>query len=313
MENIKNYSTLNPEIYSPVKKNNTNTSKYLNLFLSASFILLVISLTILVGKSQFANSSKAAGIDFNPATKTFSGHSPVSALSYFPKKYNNVAIPQKIYEEGAGKIGGAVDEKTREYINDRVVRYFVYKNILSQPIDTSNLTFNMITNELQNTDLENKVQEQLVTSIDFAYIKARFDFGVNKDKAQAAFPDLKNKATEEIKKYRQQLENANNDVDSIVKVVLASNTDADMQLINNHEENKFFIKYHPDNKVFVADTGFDNFVLQQPLHTVSKTYTVKLEDGTPAQYVIVYIFKTDRKQYNNIDELITAQLPNFSN
>jgi hypothetical protein len=321
MENTNQFSTLNTNtnsssnVTSGSKSSPKNNQKFINLFLIGSVILLVVALGVKVVTSQFSNGSKAAGLTYNPTTKTFTGHSPVSVWTSFPKKYNGIEIAPSVFTD-ATKIYGNND-RAREYINDKVARYLIYSDVLSQerdsiPQNPNKLTFAMAENGV--TELENQVKETSITSINFIFFKARFAFGMNDTKVKAKYSDPQTKAREMIQKYQQLVKDANGDENKIAKIFNDSNNnDPDLTFINNHEPNMAFAKYHPDDTVFPADPGFDQFLLQQKEKTVSDIYTIKLEDGSPSQYAFVYVFKKDVSKYNTVDELVKDKLSNFSN
>ena len=231
-------------------------------------------------------------------------------LAGLPKLYKDIPIPQELYTQGFQRYQDVKAAETRRYILNRVQRYYIFRDY----IQGHNLSFQFIfpltfvALEKEVPRMEKLLEEQAVTNIDFAYIKARFRYSPAEESAKAKFGDLDTKARQMIEAYRQKFLAANPDVQQIVN---DSNQDADLMLLNNDEPNEYKTGFKPNDRIFFTDRHIKPFLFAQTAGKVSEVYTLHSVDDSEYAYLIIYIVNGQKRDYSSLDEIVRQNVGFF--
>lgn len=294
---------------------------YKRIILICGFLLIALVVTDLIvsnrtkKESQVSQSFKiiqeAASSIGNDEPKP--NETPVvTAVPFagYPKSYKNIPIPATIYTEAQSRYRKDKVAEVEQYIIDVVHRYYIYKDFLEQNKIPYNAQY-PVTLKNMETDvpkMEELIEQNLVTYVDFAYIKARFRYAPEEERIQAKYGDIKAKARQILEQYQQQFAAENVDPAS---VVAAANQDVDLITINNNEGNRIETNYTPDKQLFFTDRKFNSFLFAQKQGKVSSLFTLHGKAGDEYAFVIVYPILVQRKSFSTIDDMLNDNLKYF--
>lgn len=232
-------------------------------------------------------------------------------LGGMPSRYKNTPIPKALYQEGATLYRTQNPQEIRRYLLDRVRRYYVYQDfVVTNKLEyslPSTLSFRAL--EQAVPEMEKLIEGNLISTIDFMYIKARFLLPPNIQGAlEQAYGDLKVKGRTILEEYQLQLRTPDPDLETILD---SANKHPELSNINNNELNEMKQQFRPTDKLFAEDKGFNTFLFTQRLNRISPLYTLKNSQGNDYAYVIVYVSSKTNGEYDSVDKLFTDNLRNF--
>lgn len=297
--------------------NNKKLSKLSNLAILVGVIALVGAFAFTITRSQQTTGSRASIgtlVNADSATIPQSLAFMTVTVKNYPKTYNGKTIPQSIYNEANESYKGVEQQKLKNYVINRVVLYYIMRDVLKEneiPFTDigDNPTFSQIESALP--DLKKEVDENLLSSADFAFIKAYHNYFNNDQQAREKFGDnIQPKAMEIITNYRDELLK-NRDNPQIV--IDKANSDADLSLLTNGEQAKYITNYFADlNNVadqgeYIYDEEFDDLLFQMREGDVSPV--IGLNSQSPYMYVVVYPTKISIKKYQSLKDIVSQRLP----
>lgn len=228
----------------------------------------------------------------------------------YPKSYKNIEIPVDIYAQAQLRYRTEKEKDVRDYVINIIHKYYIYQDFLNVEKIPFNpqfpLTFSAIESDVPK--MEELIQQNLVTYVDFAYIKARFRYAPEEERLKTMYGDLKVKARTILEQYKQQFAGDNVDPAAIVN---AANHDMELVSLNNNEGNRIETHYTPEKELFFTDKKFNSFLFAQKQGTVSNIFTLHGTAGDEYAYVLVYPIVLQRKQFTSSDELINNNLKYF--
>lgn len=228
----------------------------------------------------------------------------------YPKSYKNIEIPLEIYKQAESRYRKEGKAQVKEYIINEMYKYYIYNDYLKEEgiafTGQFPITFKNI--EIDVPKMEQLIQENLVTYVDFAYIKARFKYAPEEERIQRIYGDLKVKAREILEKYKVQFSQENVNPAAIID---AANNDIDLMTLNNNEGNRIESHYTPEKELFFTDKKFNSFVFAQKKGIVSNIFTLHGTAGDEYAYVIVFPIVVQKKQFTSSEELINTNVKYF--
>lgn len=281
-----------------MKYNTKKLKQYLPIIIATVLFIILIAIVDFT-LSRFSNKPST-----NPTSGAYPSLSP-TYLQNLPTQYKDKPIPRNLYEQGFGMYKDQGSQKVREYVNNRIQRYFIYKDVIeSNKIDyrfTEEFTFAGMEREIPK--MEQALRKQLIGSLDFAYIKVKYKNIVASQEATDRYGDLKDKATELIAKYRSMLSEPGADPKD---VVAQSNADQVMLVLNDNQMNEYKTNYMAEQRLFYTDTDFQSFLYRQPEGVVSASYELKDANRQPYAIIIVLVTKKHGGTYATLNELINS-------
>jgi hypothetical protein len=261
-------------------------------------------------EQTFKNIQKAASNIGGSSEPTPTAVPTIIPYAGYPKSYKDTEIPVEIYQQAGLRYHLENKTEVKEYVINLIHKYYIYKDFLAaEKIPYSAqfpVTFSAI--EADVPRMESLVQQNMVTYVDFAFIKARFRYAPEEERIQRLYGDLKVKARAKLEEYRQLFSAENADPAVIID---AANHDIDLITLNNNEGNRIELHYTPDKELFFTDKKFNSFLFAQKQKVVSSIFTLHGVANDEYAYVIVYPIVMQKKQYMNIDELLTDNVSYF--
>ena len=279
-----------------------NLKKYIPIVVATVIFIIIIAIVDLT-LSKYDKEP-----EIKPTTTTYPSLSP-TYLKNLPTRYKDTPIPQSVYDQGFGKYRNANNQKVREYVLNRVERYYIYKEIIkSNNLDyRRNEEFGFDGMEKEVPEMEKAIKSQLIGSIDFAYVKVKYKNMVSSPEAISRYGDLKKQASQLIEKYRSLF---TSDMDP-EEVVARANSDQSLLVLNDNQLNEYKKNYTAEQKLFYTETGFHTFLYKQVQGKVSPSYELKDANGQPYATIIVFVTKKFNGGYTTLDELINTNRINF--
>ncbi len=305
----------------------TSTSNLPNLFLVLSVLLFVGAFSFSLTRTQTSTDTRAStqmsgnALAGRLAAKV-AGYSALEQLSSYPTSFNGERIPQELYVSAEKTYQNLPDQKiVKTYITETVAKFYLFRKALNDknvPTNVSNdppEDFNLV--EKAVPELEKKVKENVIDSIDFAYIKGNLsiDHNDNKDKIKNEFGNtLQDKVNEKITQYQNLLK----ETPDYESVLTQANSDSELKLINNYEPNSVIKNYIKDDDFIrnnlnfkFKDNGFHNFLFSQTQNQVSEIYQMGDENKKYLNMVVLPIALRDN-QYDSFNEFYQANLNLFN-
>lgn len=261
-------------------------------------------------EQTFKSIQKAASNLGGSSEPTPTPAPPAIPYAGYPKSYKNSEIPVEIYKQASLRYHVENKTEVKNYVINLIHKYYIYKDFLSTekiPF-TAQFPVTFSTIEADVPVMESLVQQNMVTYVDFAFIKARFRYTPEEERLQRIYGDLKAKARSKLDEYRQKFSGENIDAAAIVN---EANHDIDLISLNNNEGNRIETHYTPDKELFFTDKKFNTFLFAQKQGVVSNIFTLHGATNDEYAYVIVYPTMIQRKQYTTSDELVMNNLQNF--
>lgn len=285
-----------------------------NLFLVFAVLLFVGAFSFNLTQSQTSTNTRASAISNHVPNYSDLETSPFNKVTNYPKQFNGQDIPTSIYTEAEEKYKNISSNKeVKTYILDQVHKYFIYKTVLGQTVETTSLTFNIIEQEIPK--LEKQILTSHVTSTDFRYIYATFDdLPLDKEvlKKYSDKNQIKTAALEIIQKYKSKFNSEDPQI-----VVSQAELDKDLILLNNDADFIDIRNYTKDSnlleKINLMDNKekFNEFIFSQQVNTASDPYTLTF-NGKAYAYLIVYPISMNTNQYNSLSDLFKQTKDQFS-
>ncbi len=226
--------------------------------------------------------------------------------------YKTTPIPEKIYTDGDQAYEGKPQEDIDLYVDTFVTKYYTYKDVLLEhniPISPEPETMSLGYVVETVPQLEQQIEDNLVSTADFAYIKAKYRLSPSLSQAEKKFPDLKAGAMSMINQFRERFLVDNPDVEDIVNL---ANEDYNLQLLNYRDINEVVYDYRSDERyLFYTDPGFNEFLFEQEEGVVSEPYELMHEDGEGYAYVIVYPMEINKRTYISLPEALGDRNSSF--
>ncbi len=288
------------------------------IVLAGIFLLLLILVDLVVSRqtqkpSQVAQTLKTIENITNPGT-ILTTPTPTQTTSRYqglPKSYKGNAIPTTIYDEALSLYRTQPKSEVLLHMTNTVQHYYIFADYLNEskiPFQSA-VPLKWTSMEKSLPEMQNLIEKNLISYMDFAYIKVRFKYAPEEERLKSLYGDLKVKAHDVIEQYRQQFATG---IDPET-VIAASNQDEVISMLNNGERNSIIKNYLTQMELFFTDKKFNSFLFAQKQGTVSNIYTLRGSTGDEYAYVIVYPIFVQTKQYKNIDEVIQLNAKNFSN
>lgn len=275
-------------------------------FLLIGLLGLVLLVLVVAGALLSKKSPIKRG---NPA-----GASPTIASVKYPKTYSGMPISDKYLTQAVSKYQNSKDAPATIYEDtvDYVKRYYMYKDALEE----NNVT--VPKTDESNVDavvaavpqLHQLVMQNLISQVDFVYIKARFKLYPTTEveaEIQKQIPNIEARARELIQKYKAKL---GADIVNAQQILNESNSDPDLTQINYLDKNEFIRGYTSNQNLFFTDPDFNTFLFSQKRGTVSEVYELK-QDGVPYAYLVVYPTNITVKKYQSVDDIVNEKKSNF--
>jgi len=308
--------------YPPYNNKYSKTSqfgRFANILLIVGIITFVSSLAFAITRTPETTGSQASTDTLDPSGLA---DMPVStafltrSIEDFPRTYNGITISSALYADANRKLFTVLEDKKKKYIINRVSLYYVMRDVLKTNgivfTDTGESpTFDQIETALPG--MKQTVDKNLVSTADFALVKAYTLTFRNDDKARATFgEDLKPKAIELIEKYRDQMEANPSNLQSVVD---AANTDPELQLLTNGEKVEYFKDYFadlnnvPEQDNYIYDEEFDEILFKLQPNQVSPVLSLNSQN----EYLIFAVYPTriEKKKYQSLKDIIAEKLSLF--
>lgn len=273
-------------------------------------ILLVVTLIVSGRRSSSSGATPTPSVTENGGSG--SSDSPLSSpkiSANFPTSYNNSPISKEFYTQGIAQYGNSSTSKSDTYIATMVKNYYAYSDALKEnKIAISPAPKDFKSLEAQVPVLQSQVEANLLSSADFAYIKARYRYHPHASFVEYKFGDLKTKAFAKINYYRDLLLSAKYTPENLVAI---SNNDEELMLLNNYEKNEFRTNYTAAGGLFFTDKKFHDFLFSQKANTLSEIYQLKSIDSTDYAYLLVFPTNVTNRKYRTIAELLADKDKNF--
>lgn len=305
---------------------------YVNAFLIVCLIIFVISMAVSTRINSRSPETQADNVRQSTQSSTeissfASIYSQTQDLPLpdnrgYPSQYNETPIPSRIYEQAEEQYEDFQDkEKLREYITSKVMRYYIYKDVIQEnsiEVDErvpDNPTFSDI--ERLVVLYEDKLKETVVRSIDFGYIYAYYD-NSHRDSVD---PDLnidniKETSLELLSTYRQEFSTENADPETVID---QSNDDSTLRKINRHDTSKILSLYTSDEDFMFSlnipagnTQEFNSFLFNLTDGVVSEQFTILDESEKDIGAIIIYPFTVRQNTYSSLQELIGEKESQFS-
>lgn len=292
--------------------------KYIIIISVCVFVLVLLVVADLIVSSRtkkpgtvartIQSIQDAANVEVTPAAPS---PKPTDApFAGYPKMYKNIPISSDIYVQAHARYRNEKNTDLKEYMLDLIHRYYIYKDYLSE----ANISFNarspitLTAIEQDLPEMEELINNNLISYIDFAYIKARFKYAPEEERIRKMYGDIKAKARSIIEMYRSKL--SEQDVYP-AEVIEASNKDLDLIILNNNEANGIELHYTPEKHLFFTDSKFNSFVFSQKEGVVSNVYALRGVDGDEYAYLIVYPLTVKKNRFTDNKELMKSYIKYF--
>jgi hypothetical protein len=296
-----------------------------NILLVIGVVAFVGAFTFSINQTQTSTNTRADAANGQSRPDEFyiaNATSPFRTTTQYPKSYNGKTIPSSVYSEGESKYSFVSNkQKQKTYIIDRVGKYYMYTDLLTEKgiqveAVPSNVTFDLI--EKKVPELEKKVRTELVDNVDFTFIKAWTTTDQNDFKTQLRAKyggdDLTSAADEKLTMYKERLQNG----EPIETVLLASNVDQELLMLNNNEENLKITNYVRDDNFVkdmqnmrVNDPGFNTFIFGQNANEVSEIYDIG-DDTKKIRKILIYATLVEKNEYPSLLEIYQRKNNLFS-
>lgn len=146
-------------------------SNFHNIFLIVGIVAFVLSLSYTVTVDQLSSRSRASEKAPEPTPQVIHIQTATSVLKDYPKQYKAEVIPQELYDS-IKKTYSQDTPGRKNYVIDKVARYYIYKDVLEQ----NDLTFeeSTKTDPLQKlvddvNTMQTVIQEKILTQPDSTY------------------------------------------------------------------------------------------------------------------------------------------------
>jgi hypothetical protein len=314
---VNNNPPPGPSYNDPANKKKMDLGRLSNLVLLVGVIALVGSLAFAITQTQQITGNRAATYTLEPsklANITESTAFMTRTVTQFPKSYNSKPIPQTILNDANVTYFTVDTAKRNRYIINRVVLYYIMRDALKES-DISftdpgeSPTFTQIEEALPT--MKQTLDSNLLSTADFAFVKAYFTTFNNEDIARAKFgQNLEPKARELVEKYRQQFVN---NPSNLEQVVSTANSDLELQLLTNAEKAMYFKGYFadlnnvPEQDNYIYDEEFDDILFTLPVNQASQIFS--LNGISPYMYIVVYPTKIDIKKYKSLKDIVAQKFP----
>lgn len=296
-----------------------------NLFLVFAVLLFVGAFSFNLTQSQTSTNTRASALQTANKTSAtlnarIAGFTNLEELKEYPTQYKGQTIPSSIFTDGEKKYENVTNKNNvKSYLIETVAKYYIYNDVLTEKgiinnNQSSEPTFAIIEDKIEL--LEKQVKENVVSSIDFAFIKAMqvTDNNDFRNQIESTYgSNLNNKANELVTKYREMLING----ESIDTVLAAVKTDKELNLINNNEINTKILHYSRDDDFIrnnqnlkFKDNNFHNFLFSQTENQVSEVYEMG-DSQKKYLYMIVYPLKVRQNEVETLNELYKQKLDLF--
>ena len=279
-----------------------------NIFLVFSVLLFVGAFSFSLYQTQTSTNTRASEQQEIPIGHRTVTKLPFDSFTSYPTSYNGEEIPQSIYTSGEEAYSYVTNKnETKKYIIDRVARYYVFTEILAEKglytkPDMSTMDFTRL--EAEIPEMEDQIKNNLITTSEWGFIKARFALTPNEDLIKNNFPDMKAKAQEKVNEYKSKMEQNPSGIEDLIS---NSNADSDLMTLNNAEQNEYKRNYQADQQAFFSDDQFHEFLYSVEPGKVSEVYTLKNAKDMPYAYLVVYMNNLEKKEYSTIDEALNAK------
>lgn len=275
--------------YSSGLKNGIN---FLMVFSVSAFLL---SASYYVQQTQFSSSSRAA----------VPRPTQMPLGDVFPKAYKDEVVPKNIIADLVQSAKSKDVTYPQTYAKDRIVKYYIYKDVLSEnniPLPNNENIDDYV------DEMEDLIKQHLLSKADFAYVMARFKNQPDISELTEKYGNLEDRAKTIMDTYTKLFNDPNYSPEQVVE---AANKDEQLIAMNLGEENRFIKEYGVNQTVIIDDPTFQDFIFSQKEGSVSPAYILKTGSGDPFGYVIVYPTSLSVRKFNSINTIISEKYPYF--
>ncbi len=289
-----NYTRLDVKSFKK-KHYSTGLKNGINFLMVFSLSAFLLSASYYVQQTQFSSSSRAAA----PRPTQM----PLGDV--FPKAYKDEVVPANIINDLVQTAKTKDIKFPQTYAKERIIKYYIYKDVLTE----SNIPLPNKDNIDDYIDeMEDLINQYLISKADFAYVMARFKDQHNIDQLTEKYGNLEERAKIIMATYAGLF---NDSSYSPSQVVEAANKDEQLIAMNMGEENRYIEDYGGNQSVLVDDPTFQDFLFKQKEGAVSPSYILKSTMGIPFAYVIVYPSSIKVKKFNSFNTVISEKYPYF--
>ena len=274
------------------------------MIVSGVFVVILLILTLII-------SSVSTGKTFPTPTGTQANlENPQAQIAQLPTSFHGEPIPTGFFTQARAEYARVPTTQTHAYILTTIKNYYSYRDVLQEnklllpPLPTDFKTL-----ETQVPQLKGRVEANLLSIADFAYIKARYRYHPHESFVKYRLgDDLQARAKTKIDFYRNLFAQSHSQPEDIVK---QANTDDELMLLNNAEQNEYRIGYTTAAGLFFTDQHFHDFLFKQKPGVVSEIYTLRSGDNSDYAYLIVYPTNVTVKQYRTVAEVVESKASLF--
>ncbi|MFW5703441.1 MAG: hypothetical protein ACOCXQ_01265 [Patescibacteria group bacterium] len=317
-----NYTGLPGHLKKRIKKRRSwSIQQISNLSLVVAIVVFVGSITFAIQQAQTSVNTRASTDDLGvgiagPGNVNETIRDLTLHYESYPTAFNNEPIPQSVISEAEEIYADSNATTRQQYITNRLILYYAFKDVAEkhnlQFAPTSPVTFTGIEKDVPI--LLSLVKENLISTADFAFIKAYFNSFPNKTFAQQRLGiNLRPTAERKIEYYKERLETYPEDY---LLIIEEANNDEELQLLNNFEPHTYVEGYTadqnniPSQEFLIFDEEFDTFIFNLKPNNVSNM--LLLNSANPYLYIVVYPTDISLKEYNSYKEILAQYDTSFT-